>query len=97
MGYGDSDWASNSLDRQSTTGYCVFVCGNLVSWKSKKQHVVARSSEEAEYQAMATTSCEMVWLKRLLDDLGCTCSTPMTLFYDNQVAMHIAANPVFHE
>nr|GEY07236.1 hypothetical protein [Tanacetum cinerariifolium] len=55
------------------------------------------ATSKAEYRAMATTSCEMVWLKRLLNNLGCTCSTPMTLFCDNQAAIHIAANPVFHE
>lgn len=96
-GYTDSDWAGNSVDHRSTTGYCVFVGGNLVSWKSKKQLVVARSSAEAEYRAMATTACELVWLKSLLDDLRCSSRTPITLFCDNQAAMHIAANPVFHE
>ncbi|KAL6345184.1 hypothetical protein AAG906_015667 [Vitis piasezkii] len=62
---------------RSTTGYCMFVGGNLVSWKSKKQPVVARSSAEAEYRAMAAASCEMV---------------PMKLFCDNQATMHITAN-----
>ncbi|RVW42670.1 Retrovirus-related Pol polyprotein from transposon TNT 1-94 [Vitis vinifera] len=78
-------------------GYCMFVGGNLVSWKSKKQPVVARSSAEAEYRAMAAASCEMVWLKNLLTDLGFSPTSPMKLFCDNQAAMHIAANPVFHE
>jgi len=51
-GYSDSDWAGNAIDRKSTTGYCMFVNGNLVSWRSRKQHVTARSSAEAEYRAM---------------------------------------------
>ena len=97
MGYTDSDWAGNQLDRRSTTGYCMFVGGNLVSWKSKKQHVVARSSAEAEYRAMAAAACELVWLRSLLTDMGCLSITPMSLFCDNQAAMHIAKNPVFHE
>ncbi|RVW28194.1 Retrovirus-related Pol polyprotein from transposon RE2 [Vitis vinifera] len=97
IGFSDSDWAGNTIDRRSTTGYCMFVGGNLVSWKSKKQPVVARSSAEAEYRAMAAASCEMVWLKNLLTDLGFSPTSPMKLFCDNQAAMHIAANPVFHE
>ncbi|XP_048433468.1 uncharacterized mitochondrial protein AtMg00810-like [Pyrus x bretschneideri] len=69
-GYTDANWAGNSLDRKSTTGFCIFVGGNLVTWKSKKQSVVARSSTMAEYCAMASTACELIWLKHLLLDLG---------------------------
>ncbi|KAB2607912.1 hypothetical protein D8674_011080 [Pyrus ussuriensis x Pyrus communis] len=97
MGYCDADWAGNAIDNKSTTGYCTFVGGNLVTWKSKKQTVIARSSAEAEYRAMASTACELIWLKGLLCDLGVFTAQPMTLFCDNQVAMHIASNPVFHE
>ncbi|XP_062028859.1 uncharacterized mitochondrial protein AtMg00810-like [Rosa rugosa] len=62
MGYTDADWAGNSLDCKSTTGFCTFVGGNLVTWKSKKQTVVALSSvEAAEYRAMASTACELIW------------------------------------
>jgi hypothetical protein len=58
VGYSDADWAG-SCDRKSTTGFCTFVGGNLVTWKSKKQNVVARSSAEAEYRAMASTASEL--------------------------------------
>jgi hypothetical protein len=68
-----------------------------VSWKSKKQQVVAHSSAEAEYHAMTSASCELIWLKHLLVDLSFVSHTHMLLFCDNQVAMHIASNPVFHE
>jgi hypothetical protein len=97
MGFSDADWAGNACDRKSTTGYCTLVGGNLVSWKSKKQNVIARSSAEAEYRAMASTACELIWLKYLLSDLGFPHAHPIPMFCDNQAAMHIAANPVFHE
>ncbi|GKB05168.1 retrovirus-related pol polyprotein from transposon RE2 [Tanacetum coccineum] len=64
---------------------------------TKKQHTVSRSSSEAEYRSMATTTCELKWLKRLLNSLGVAHPEPMRLFCDNQAALDIAANHVFHE
>ncbi|PKI48430.1 hypothetical protein CRG98_031182 [Punica granatum] len=68
-----------------------------ISWKTKKQTTVSRSSTEAEYRAMATTVSEIIWLRDLLSSLGVSFSRPTQLFCDNQTSLHIAANPVFHE
>lgn len=98
VGYADADWAGNPLDRKSTTGFCMFVGGNLVTWKSKKQTVVARSSAEAEYRAMAAATSEINWLRLLLQELGFNSNNRATqLFCDNQAAIQIASNLVFHE
>ncbi|KAJ0532625.1 putative RNA-directed DNA polymerase [Helianthus annuus] len=95
--YSDADWDSDHNDRKSTTGFCVFLEDSLISWRSKKQDVVSRSSTEAEYRAMAVTTCEIVWLRWLLADMGATISQPTPLHCDNQSAMQIAKNSVFHE
>ena len=62
----DIDWVGSKEDRRSTSRYCVFVRGNLVSWKSKKQSVVSRSSAESEYRAMTQSVCEIMWIRKLL-------------------------------
>ena len=66
--YSDSDWGGCNETRKSLTGFCIFLGDTLVSWKSKKQQTVARSSAEAEYRAMAVTACDVMWLIYLLND-----------------------------
>nr|XP_028959271.1 uncharacterized protein LOC114825095 [Malus domestica] len=68
-GYIDADWAGNITDRRSTSGYFTFVGGNLVTWRSKKQNVVARSTAEVEYCGMAHGVCELLWLRILLTEI----------------------------
>ena len=70
---------------------------SLISWRAKKQQTVSRSSSEAEYRALSTTACELQWLLYLLHDLHITCTRAPALYCDNQSALHIAANPMFHE
>ncbi|RVW20357.1 hypothetical protein VitviT2T_022833 [Vitis vinifera] len=96
-GYTDADWAGNIMDRKSTSGYFTFVGGNLVTWRSKKQKVVALSSAEAKFRGMAKGLCELLWLRRLLTEIGFAPDSEMMLFCDNKVAIDISHNPIQHD
>ncbi|GAA0138954.1 transmembrane signal receptor [Lithospermum erythrorhizon] len=92
-----SNWAGCPTTRRSVNGYIIKLGQTPISWKSKKQSTVSRSSVEAEYRAMTWVVVEVTWLVRLLADLGLKDLQPVTLHCDNSSAMHIARNPVFHE
>ena len=80
--YTNVDQVGSLLDRKSTTRYCTFLGGNLITWRSKKQIVVARSSAKAEYRAMAHTSCELMWINHLFEELRFIVKLPMTMHCD---------------
>ena len=75
----------------------MFVGGNLVTWRSKKQKVVALSSAEAEFRGMTKGVCELLWIKRLLTELGFASASEMDLFCDNKAAIAISQDPVQHD
>ena len=89
----DSDWASNPVDRRSTTGYMVKLADGIFSWNSCAQRAVALSSTEAEYMSLSDTSRQLVWIKALLAELGIN-MRPIPLCGDNQGSIFMASNPV---
>ncbi|KAF5472406.1 hypothetical protein F2P56_009126 [Juglans regia] len=93
-GYTNVDWAGSIEDRRSTSGYFTLVGGNLVTWRSKKQEVVATSSTKAEYREMAKAICELLWTKNLIQELHIEHTSPMKLYCDSKAACDIAPNPV---
>ncbi|GKB54782.1 ribonuclease H-like domain-containing protein [Tanacetum coccineum] len=85
--YYDVDWSSCPETRRSTSGFCVFLGDNLVSWSSKRQHVVSRSSAEAEYRGVVNVVAEEAWLRNLLLELHCPLSRSTIIFCDNVVSV----------
>jgi hypothetical protein len=84
------------IDR-SITGYAFSIGSGVITWSSKKQNTVSLSSAEAEYQAMCAATCEAVWLRRLLQDVGEEQKNATTIRCDNQSSIKLANNPVFHK
>jgi len=95
--YSDADWAGCPDTRRSVTGWCMFLGSSLISWKSKKQARVSKSSTESEYHAMYAACSEIFWLHGLLAELGFPQTEPTSLYADNTSAIQIVANPFFHE
>lgn len=95
--FSDADWAKNLDDRASTTAYVIFLGGNSISWSSRKQRYVARSSTEVEYRAIATTAAELAWIQSLLTELQFPLQCTPVIYCDNIDTNYVCANPVSHE
>ncbi|KAA0041484.1 protein GUCD1 isoform X1 [Cucumis melo var. makuwa] len=95
--YIDLNWVGTTVDKKSIFGYCTFVRVNLVTWRSKKKGIVARSSTETEYRAISLGICEENWLQKVLSGLHQNCEIPMKLFCDNKASISITNNPIQHD
>ena len=95
--YADANWVGDPTNRHSTTGYCFLLGFSLISWRSKKQSVIAHSSTKAEYPAFANATLELLWLRQLLTDIGTPQTTDTLIHCDNRSAIHIVHIDVFHE
>ena len=93
VGYSDADWAGDTSDRRSTSGYIFMFSGGPISWSSKRQKC---STAEAEYVALSGAAQECLWLRQLEVELGCPPEGPSLIFEDNQSTIAMAQNPQFH-
>ncbi|GKC52367.1 ribonuclease H-like domain-containing protein, partial [Tanacetum coccineum] len=89
VGYSDVDWAGCPSTRMSTSGYCVFLGDNLLSWSAKRQHTLSRSSAEAEYQGVANVVAETAWLCNIIRELHSPLSTATLVYCDNVSAVYM--------
>ena len=97
VGFSDADWAGDINTRRSTSGYAFQLGNSTVSWSSRKQHTVAKSSTEAEYVALSTATQEGIWLRRLLSCLKLDMNSPTVIYEDNQGAIDLSKNPKHHD
>ncbi|XP_028550241.1 uncharacterized protein LOC114579540 [Dendrobium catenatum] len=86
--YEEADWASDSSDRKSVSGFCTYLGNTLISWSVKKQTTVAKSSTEAEYRSLSAAVSDVLWLRRLVQELQLPQSSPTTIYCDNTSAIN---------
>ena len=79
VGYTDVDWAGDSTDRRSTSGFLFSLGSAVIAWSSKKQQTIALLSTEAKYRGATIATCEAIWLKRLLQDLQVEVPNPISI------------------
>ncbi|GKB49248.1 ribonuclease H-like domain-containing protein [Tanacetum coccineum] len=97
VGYTNVDWAGCPFTRRSTSGCCVFLGDNLLSWSSKRQHILSRFSAKAEYRSVANVVAQTAWLRNLLRELHSPLSIATLVYCDNVSAVYMFANPVQHQ
>ncbi|GKC02973.1 ribonuclease H-like domain-containing protein [Tanacetum coccineum] len=97
IAYSDADWAGCPTTNRSTSGYCVFLGDNLLTWSSKRQDTLSRSSAEAEYRGVANAVAETSWIRNLLRELHTPLFTATLVYCDNVSAVYMSANPVQHQ
>ena len=97
VSYTDADWAGCPDTRRSTSGYCVYLGDNLISWSAKCQPTLSRSSAEAEYRGVANVVSESCWIRNLLLEIHCPITTATLVYCDNVSAVYLSSNPVQHQ
>ena len=95
--YSDADWGGCPDTRRSTSGYCVFLGPNLISWSAKRQPTVSRSSSEAEYKGVANTVAELCWIRNLMIELHWKINKTSIVYCDNISSVYLSTNPVKHQ
>jgi hypothetical protein len=96
-GYADADYANDTKDRKSITGWIVKLNGDVVNWQSKKQNTVALSTCEAELYAEASCVQEVLWLQHLLGELNLKVESQSLIWCDNQSTIEISKNGIIRE
>nr|GEV05782.1 ribonuclease H-like domain-containing protein [Tanacetum cinerariifolium] len=97
VAYSDADWDGFPSTRRSTSGYCVFLEDKLLSWSSKRQYTISRSSAEAEYRGVSNVAAETVWIRNHLRELHSSLFSVTLVYCDNVSAIYLTANPVQHQ
>ncbi|GKB93438.1 ribonuclease H-like domain-containing protein, partial [Tanacetum coccineum] len=97
VAYSDADWAGFPTNRISNPGYCVFLSNNLLSWSSKRQPTLSRSSAKAEYRGVANVVAETCWLRNLPRELHTPLSSAMLVYCDNVSVIYLSSDPVQHQ